>query len=393
MKVALVSHSAVVDVYQDKFRHLAQFPNIELTIIIPEAYKEGSTLVPGFEGTGEYTVLRLPVFLGKSGKQNAHFYRSLLPTLQRLQPDILHLEEEPESLVTAQGIRCAQKLSPRPTTIVYTWRNIVKTHKEWPRTKAQRYVYPLTERYVLRHADAVVAGNREVVDICRTSMGCTHPMYIIPHGVNPETYYKLPANPALKQKLGLRGTVIGYIGRMLHMKGLESLIRAYAQTLHSYPDSTLLLLGAGPDQPLFENIAVQLGIRDRVVFHNFVPVAEVVQYINLMDMMVLPSLTVPDWKEQLGRVLLEAMACEVPIIGSSSGEIPHVIANTGLVFPEGNVDALSAAMLRYLHSPEERQQYGIAGKQRLLEEYSNQQVARKMYTMYCELLGKKGKKL
>lgn len=387
MKVALVSHSAVVDVYQDKFRHLAQFPNIQLTVIIPEAYKEGSTLVPGFEGTGEYDVVKLPLFFGKSGKQNAHFYHSLLPTLRRLQPDILHLEEEPESLVTVQGIHCAQKLSPRPKTIVYTWRNIVKTHKEWPRTKAQRYVYPLAERYVLRHADVVVAGNHEVVDICRTSMGCTHPMYIIPHGVNPDTYYKLPADPVLKQQLGLRGTVIGFIGRMLHMKGVESLIRAYAQTLASHPDSTLLLLGSGPDQPRFEDIATQLGIRDRIVFHNFVPVAEVVRYINLMDMMVLPSLTVPDWKEQLGRVLLEAMACEVPLIGSSSGEIPHVIADTGLVFPEGDVEALSAAMLRYLHSPELRQQCAVAGKQRLIEEYSNQQVARKMYAMYKEILG------
>lgn len=386
MKVTLVSHSAVIDVYQDKFRHLAQYPDIDLTVIIPEAYREGSSIVEGFEGTGGYTVVKLPVFFGNSGRQNLHFYRSLLPTLQQLQPDILHLEEEPESIVTAQGLYCASRLASRPKTIIYTWRNIAKTHREWPRTKLQRYIYPLVERYTLQHADFVVAGNREVVDVCHTSMGVTQPMSVIPHGVDPETYHPAPPDPALRQELGLRGTVIGFIGRMMHMKGVESLIRAYAHTTEAYPDTTLLLLGAGPDREFFEEVATSLGIRDRVLFKDFVPVAEVVRYINLMDMMVLPSLTVPDWKEQLGRVLLEAMACEVPIIGSSSGEIPHVIADTGLVFPEGNVQALADALTRYLRSPEERRRFALAGKQRVLDEYTNQQVARKMYEMYKQLM-------
>lgn len=386
MKVTLVSHSAVVDVYQDKFRHLAAYPDVDLTIIIPEAYREGTSVVPGFEGFGGYKVVQLPVFFGNSGRQNLHFYRSLLPTLRRLQPDILHLEEEPESIVTAQGLYCAARLSPRPKTIIYTWRNIAKTHREWPRTKPQRYIYPLVERYTLRHADFVVAGNNEVVDVCRTSMNITRPMSVIPHGVDPDTYRPAPADPALRRELGLRGTVIGFIGRMLHMKGIESLIRAYAQTTDTYPDTTLLLLGAGPDRAFFEEVASSLGVRDRVVFRDFVPVAEVVRYINLMDMMVLPSLTVPDWKEQLGRVLLEAMACEVPVIGSSSGEIPHVIADTGLVFPEGDVPALADALARYLRSPEERRRFALAGKQRVMEEYTNRQVARKMYEMYRLLM-------
>lgn len=386
MKVTLVSHSAVIDVYQDKFRHLAQYPDIDLTIIIPETYREGSSIVEGFDGTGEYNVVKLPVFFGNSGRQNLHFYRSLLPTLQQLQPDILHLEEEPESIVTAQGLYCANRLASRPKTIIYTWRNIAKTHREWPRTKLQRYIYPLVERYTLQHADFVVAGNREVVDVCRTSMGVTQPMSVIPHGVDPETYRPAPPDPTLRQELGLRGTVIGFIGRMMHMKGVESLIRAYAHTTEAYPDTTLLLLGAGPDRQFFEDVATSLGIRERVLFKDFVPVAEVVRYINLMDMMVLPSLTVPDWKEQLGRVLLEAMACEVPIIGSSSGEIPHVIADTGLVFPEGNVQALADALTHYLRSPEERRHFALAGKQRVLDEYTNQQVARKMYEMYQQLM-------
>ncbi len=387
MKVALVSHSAVVDVYQDKFRYLAAMPGMELSVIIPEAYREGRDIVPGFEGTGEYEVIRLPVYFGKSGRQNLHCYRSLLPALQRVRPDILHLEEEPESLVTAQGLYCAGKLHPRPKTIIYTWRNIPKTHKEWPITSPQRYIYPPVERYVLDRADYIVAGNQEVVDVSR-ALGWRHPMSVIPHGIDPSKYLPAPADTALKQQLGLRGTVVGFIGRMMHMKGIESLIRAYARTTEAMPDSTLLLLGNGPDQEYFRNITSQLGIGDRVLFHDFVPVAEVVRYINLMDMLVLPSLTVPEWKEQLGRVLLEAMACEVPLIGSSSGEIPHVIADTGLVFPEGDIGALSTALLRYLQSPELRREYALAGKQRVVGEYANEQIAKKIYAVYRQLLNR-----
>ena len=62
-----------------------------------------------------------------------------------------------------------------------------------------------------------------------------------------------------------------------------------------------------------------------------------------MDVSVLPSLTRPNWKEQFGRTLAEAMSCETPVIGSDSGEIPHVIGDAGLIFKEGDAQALAGA--------------------------------------------------
>ena len=64
------------------------------------------------------------------------------------------------------------------------------------------------------------------------------------------------------------------------------------------------------------------------------------------DVLVGPSLTTPRWKEQFGRMLVEAMACGVPVIGSDSGEIPHVIGDAGIVVPEGDRVALCAAIAR-----------------------------------------------
>ena len=70
------------------------------------------------------------------------------------------------------------------------------------------------------------------------------------------------------------------------------------------------------------------------------PSTEVPAVLRALDVLVLPSLTTPSWKEQFGRVLQEAMACAIPVVGSDSGEIPHVIGDAGLVTPEGDAAAL-----------------------------------------------------
>ena len=65
-----------------------------------------------------------------------------------------------------------------------------------------------------------------------------------------------------------------------------------------------------------------------------------------LDCLALPSLTRPNWKEQFGRVLVEAMACQVPVVGSDSGEIPNLVGDAGLIVPEGDAAALAAALRR-----------------------------------------------
>ena len=104
------------------------------------------------------------------------------------------------------------------------------------------------------------------------------------------------------------------------------------------------LIGTGPYATSLRALCVQLGIEKRVVLAGQVPSAEIPRALNELDVLVLPSLTRRNWKEQFGRILIEAMACEVPVVGSSSGEIPHLIADTGLIFPEGDVEALRDAL-------------------------------------------------
>jgi L-malate glycosyltransferase len=116
-----------------------------------------------------------------------------------------------------------------------------------------------------------------------------------------------------------------------------------------------------------------------------------------MDLFVLPSRQVPrstlhwwypvGWKEQFGRVLTEAMACRTPVIGSLSGEIPYVIGDAGLVFPEDDAPQLAARMQDLLAQPARRRELGSRGRQRVLTHYTWDGVTARYMDAWSELLG------
>ncbi|HZK65991.1 MAG TPA: glycosyltransferase, partial [Chloroflexota bacterium] len=109
--------------------------------------------------------------------------------------------------------------------------------------------------------------------------------------------------------------------------------------------------------------------------------------LNGMDILVLPSLTRPNWKEQFGRALVEAMACRVPVVGSDSGEIPNVIGDAGLVFPEGDVSALRGHLAALRGSTALRAEIGERGRARVLARFTQARVAQETYQAYRAVLG------
>ena len=95
---------------------------------------------------------------------------------------------------------------------------------------------------------------------------------------------------------------------------------------------------------------------------------------------MLPSRTTPSWKEQFGRVLIEALASGVAVIGSNSGQIPHLIEETGggLVFEEGDANALVRQILVMVDEPEKRRHFVEAGSRVVQERFTCDAVARKL---------------
>jgi glycosyltransferase involved in cell wall biosynthesis len=109
-------------------------------------------------------------------------------------------------------------------------------------------------------------------------------------------------------------------------------------------------------------------------------------YLGQLDILVLPSRTSANWKEQFGRILVEAMACEVTVIGSDSGEIPNVIGEAGLIFAEDNVEELYNHLLTLLKDDILRRRLGRLGRERVLNHYTQEQIAAKTVDVYREMM-------
>src|SRR5207302_6509529 len=138
----------------------------------------------------------------------------------------------------------------------------------------------------------------------------------------------------------------------------------------------VVFTGNGPMKSALEEQAARLGISERITFKSGIPTYEVPQALQDLDVLVLPSLTRSNWKEQFGRILAEAMACETPVIGSDSGEIPYVIGDAGLVFPEGSAQELAARVRQLLNDSQLYATLAARGRKRVLENYTQGQIAR-----------------
>jgi glycosyltransferase involved in cell wall biosynthesis len=205
--------------------------------------------------------------------------------------------------------------------------------------------------------------------------------------VDPDLFQRGDAS-GLRGRLGIADRfVIGYVGRIVKEKGIADLIQA----LVSLPEScVLMILGSGELEASMRKLSDSLGVASRILWVPRISSLEVPKYMNALDVLVLPSRTTHRWKEQFGRVLIEAMVCETPVVGSSSGEIPRVIGDGGLVFPEGNVPAL----VRHLHTLYEdsgiRAELGAKGRARVLGRFTHRRIAEETMKFYQGVLKQSG---
>jgi len=362
VKVLMVSKASTVASHRGKLAELVKL-GVDLTVIVPPRW--GAQPLERTEGDG-YELRVLPCWF--TPYNHFHFYPA---RIGKLQADLVYLEEEPWSLVTRQFMRlCVRAGKP---AIFVTWQNIYKNYPP---------PFNRFEKYVFKHAAAGVAGTGEIAEILRKK-GFAHHISIIPLGVDAHRFRKLDAYQ-LKKALGLEGAfVVGFTGRLVPIKAIPDLICALAQLP---ADCALLILGDGECRQELQNLAASSGVASRVRWIPWVPSLEVPEYLNAMDVLVLPSRTMPKAKEQFGRVIIEAMACEKPTIGSSSGGIPELIGDAGLVFPEGDAGALADRIRSLYQSVEKREQLGRKGRVRVLEHYSYRRLAEKHLDLFQSVL-------
>lgn len=365
MRILVVSHTYVVAENQKKIAALADRPGVTVEVVVPRVWRDAlhGDIHAHAPEAARFTLRAVPALL--TGREQFYGYLSVDLGLRRFRPDVILVEQGAGAFVYTQVLMYRACFAPQARAAFFTWWNL-PYRARWPLSAI--------ERFNLRRSDGAVAGNADAAAILRDH-GFAGPLRILPQlGVDPEAFAPRDAQ-ALKSSLGLTGFTIGFVGRIVEEKGVRVLSDALTSCAF---DFQLLMVGHGPMRSTIEADAARGGWAHRLVVADAVPHDRVADYMACMNVLVLPSLTRAFWKEQFGHVLLEAMACAVPVIGSTSGEIPRVIGNAGLLVPEGDAAALRKALAELASSAALRRRLGDAGRARVLEQFTHARVAEQL---------------
>jgi glycosyltransferase involved in cell wall biosynthesis len=389
MKILVVSHSYIVDLNCEKLRELARLePEIEVTVVVPRRWRPGGVQNKIIETQPYQEDLFRVVPISNYSENNQGlltFGVDIIPLLRQFRPQIIQVEQGAKALGYAQLITLNKLLNLKAKNLFFTW---------WNLPYELKFPVSLLESYNLQNTHGLIAGNQDGAKILQQH-GYQGLIKVMPQLGVDENRFRPQSHPELRSQFNIQPDdfVVGFVGRFVEEKGLITLGLALSN-LKKYPWKWLLL-GRGSLQPILMEKAAEWGIKDRLIWVETVAHDEVPRYINLMNTLVLPSetnnqfqtLTAVGWKEQFGHVLIEAMASKVPVIGSNSGEIPYVIKDAGLIFPEGDVEALKNCLVSLMEQPSLAENLAQLGYERAMNHYTNKALARQQLDFYKQLLG------
>ncbi|HEY3390892.1 MAG TPA: glycosyltransferase [Prolixibacteraceae bacterium] len=369
LRILFVNFSYVIDVYQRKLEVAARTGDVEIGVLAPRKWymrEWNKTLTL----EAHYPGIRLfPAnvwFL--NGVQGGHLYPLLtvLKTLIAFKPDVLQVEQEVFSLVAFEMAIFARIF--KIPLVIFCWENMDKEFS---------FIRKFTRKFVFDTARVINPGNEDAAKLMR-KWGYKGAIEIMPQlGVDLEMFQpsREPNND--------RTFSVGYLGRLVPEKGIDLILNAAKQLIDVGVDFQLIICGSGPEGAALKELAIQLQITKKISWNGSYPYKDVPQAISLMDVLVLPSRTLPGiWKEQFGHVLVEAMAMGVPVIGSSSGAIPEVIGKEDQIFCENDPRGLAAILHKMITDKPWREQARQNGLDKVAEEFSHEVVANKMIAVW-----------
>jgi len=309
------------------------------------------------------------------------FYNLRLRQLLSRPFDLVHCWQEPYVIAGGQVAWWSGRRKP---LVFYTAQNI---HKNYPPPFAN------IERYCVQRC----AGWLGCGDLVRQTMlgrGCGYaqkPHRVIPLGVDVNHFCPDPlAAKKVRESLGFENggpPVIGFVGRFVQEKGLRTLMNVL-----DHPGCSSLramFVGGGPMDNELRQWARRHGERVKIVtgvVHDQVPA-----YLNAIDVLCAPSQTTARWREQFGRMLVEAMACGTAVIASDSGEIPHVVGDAGIIVGERDEAGWINAIAELSQSPARRKELAQRGIERARTHYAWPVVARMHLEFFDELLSSRSR--
>jgi glycosyltransferase involved in cell wall biosynthesis len=369
MRVLRIAHSSLTPALRHRERALVRcHPDVDLEVVTTERWREAEVEVDAAPDD-LFPVRTARTYFSKHIQLFAYDPWPIIKALREHRPQLIDISHEPYSIACAELLSLCNWFAPGVPIVMQTNQNIF--HKYPP-------PFSWLERRAFKTVAAAYACSETVVEVLRAK-GFDKPAPIVTFGVDTEAF-----RPRATETPRPDGPLtIGYVGRMLPGKGLNVL----AEALDKIKDEPwqLLVVGDGSERADFERRLGASGLLNRARFTGAISFHDVPAYFHEIDLLVLPTETTKRIREQFGRVLVEAMASGIPVIGSSCGAIPEVIGDVGLVFQERDSDSLAAALCQALSDTSLRERM-IEGGLARVERYSWDRVAEKTYQLYKEVM-------
>lgn len=350
----------------------------QVAVVAPKYFHGGSDLHPVcFEPLHEEPCDLISLDTYGSRFVHCFIYESKLRSILKQNWNLIHCWEEPYVLAGAQVSFFKDTNMP---IVYHTAQNIRKT-----------YPPPLcwTEQYTMHRASGWIGCGHSVIGTLKDSPSYSNkPKRMIPLGVDIETFQtNLSIRKETLRKLEWEDSqipVIGYTGRFVAEKGVSFLMCVLDKIKSPW---RALFVGNGILESQMRAWAKSYGDQVRIVTdarHFDMPA-----YLNAMDLLCAPSQTTKKWREQFGRMIIEAFACGVPVIGSDSGEIPYVIGDAGIIVSEKDEEEWVRQISQLLENPEKRKSLALAGRERAETKYAWSVIARQYLDFFEEILQNK----
>ncbi len=370
IRVVRIAHASLTPALRGRERALAQcFPQLDIEVVTPPRWREADVDVETVPD--EFFPVRTSrTFLSKHIQLFAYDPLPIIEAFRRHRPHIIDMDHEPYSVPCAEILTLRNWFAPQSKIVMQTAQNILKNYPP---------PFSMLEKRALRQVSAAYMCSETVREVLETK-GFDKPIQIAPFGVDLKMF-KPKAGEKDKSKL----FTIGYIGRLLPEKGLLIL----ADALNEIRDEKwrFLVVGEGAERKPLEEKLKSFDLLKRTEFVGAVAYDETPGYFQKLDCLVIPTRTTKKIREQFGRVIVEAMACQIPVIGSTCGAIPEVIADAGLIFEENDAGDLAKQLRKLIADEGLQKSLAAAGRERVENYYTWEFVAEKIYALYEKVLG------